>query len=78
MDPAGSVNQRRLTPSAIRCASMVSYKRGARLRHWLWWTDETDRGLEPFVRTPFVKRDRVGNLLKSLEKLRASTAQPSH
>jgi pimeloyl-ACP methyl ester carboxylesterase len=34
--------------------------------------------VERFFRTPFVKRDRVGDLLKSLEKLRASTAEPSH
>jgi pimeloyl-ACP methyl ester carboxylesterase len=34
--------------------------------------------VERFFRTPFVKRDRVGDMLKSLEKLRASAAQPSH
>jgi pimeloyl-ACP methyl ester carboxylesterase len=33
--------------------------------------------VDRFFRTPFVKRDRVGDMLKSLEKLRASAALPS-
>jgi hypothetical protein len=28
--------------------------------------------VERFLRTPFVKKDRIGEMVKSLEKLRAS------
>ena len=32
--------------------------------------------VERFLRTPFVKKDRINDALKSLEKLRASSARP--
>ncbi len=33
--------------------------------------------IERFLRTPFVNRDRIGDTMKSLEKLRSATAAPS-
>jgi hypothetical protein len=34
--------------------------------------------VERFLRTPFVKRDRIGDAFKSFEKLRSLAAAPGH